>query len=278
MLGNTTGNLNFFFPEEFYMPEKSLEQYSQRVSKGLSYSACSSALIISCVRDCSNILERNLLCLEYTRSFFKNSHCFIYENDSKDSTKSILREYTFRHKSKILCENINTKRQNGTDIDRRIRMANVRNRCLKYAKSINKREKVDVVIVVDLDLLGAWSYTGLLNSLSYMQENNNTCFGSNSLYYNSGERLFFDTWAYRSMINHEVGNNFLRFERGQNPISVESCFGGLMLYPGSILKHDIRYTEDDCDHVTLHNQLRNYDYEIFLNPSQITLYNKHYYV
>ena len=51
----------------------------------------------------------------------------------------------------------------------------------------------------------------------------------------------------------------------------------MIIYPSSILENDISYTNEHCDHVTLNKQLTQLGYNIFLNPSQITLYSEHYY-
>ena len=65
--------------------------------------------------------------------------------------------------------------------------------------------------------------------------------------------------------------NLLHFNRGDDLVEVKSCFGGLALYKTSALSG--RYTDEDCDHVTLHKSLPC----MYLNPSQIVLYTEHYY-
>jgi hypothetical protein len=175
-------------------------------------------------------------------------------------------------------EKLSTNKLSDQSLERRVNMAYVRNKYLEHAKKKYKSGyKLDVIIVLDLDIIGGYSYTGLLNSLSYF--NNNTCIGSNSIYYQDNQRLYYDTWAYKDLNNKsEQDKNLMVFHRGENPFEVDSSFGGLMLYPSSILKHNIKYDSWDCDHVTLHKQLKDLGYKIYLNPSQIVLYSDHYYV
>ena len=48
------------------------------------------------------------------------------------------------------------------------------------------------------------------------------------------------------------------------------------IYKSEVLEQT-KYTKEDCDHVTLHSQIKKNGYKVWLNPSQITLYTKHYY-
>lgn len=268
-------NLNHFFPEDFYPPVSRV--YSLECSQGLQIASKLNILICGVVRDAGEILERNIKCIEHIRSYFNRSYVFIYENDSKDFSKNILEKYSKDGYSIVFkSETRGTKKLADKSLERRANMAYARNQYLEYAKTKAKYTKVDYVLVLDLDLYG-YSYLGLLNSLSKIDDK--SCIGSNSIIYQGNQRLYYDTWAYKDYSNlTEEQKNLMVFNRGEPLQRVHSCFGGMMLYPASILKHDIKYTEKNCDHITLHEQLVEKGYKIFLNPSQITLYSKHYYV
>ncbi len=96
------------------------------------------------------------------------------------------------------------------------------------------------------------------------------------------QRLTYDTWALRFLEDEKELDdrqaNLYQFERGQPSFEVASCFGGLAIYKPETFQTKAKYTDEDCDHVTFHNSLRQDGYKIFLNPSQITLYNKSQYV
>lgn len=264
------------FPEEFWPPVNS-KDYRQKCLVGLQRASKMDVLIVGCVRDAEPALERNLACLDHMRKFFRSSSVFLFENDSKDSTKNILENYCgTRYNSSFKSETRNTKRLADKSLERRVNMAYARNKYLEYAKSYKQRN-IDVIIILDLDLKGGYSYIGLMNSFYYI--NNQTCIGSNSIYYQDNQRLYYDTWAYEDSYKRtEEEKNLMIFHRAQEPFEVKSCFGGLMVYPSSILKHNIKYESWSCDHVTLHKQLKELNYKILLNPSQITLYSDHYYV
>jgi hypothetical protein len=158
-------------------------------------------------------------------------------------------------------------------------MAYARNKYLDYARRFAQQQRINYLIIVDTDLQGGWSYHGVLNSLGHKDWD---IIGSNSLYYYTSEdkvvRLFYDSWAFRALGNPEEIEdktvNVFKFHRGEDLIQVNSCFGGLGIYKPHILYLNVDYTEDDCDHPTLHNALCEKGCKIFLNPSQITLYNK----
>lgn len=268
---------NYFFVEDFFPPVS--KDYGLRCSQGLQIASKINAMFLGVVRDAQPALERNLMCLEHMRGFFNSSSVFLFENDSKDNSKEILDNYAKTHYNTIFSsEKLNTNKLSDQSLERRVNMAYVRNKYLEYAKKKYKSNyNLDLIIILDLDIIGGYSYTGLLNSLSYF--NNNICIGSNSIYYQNYQRLYYDTWAYKDSYNKiEQEKNLMIFHRGEKPFQVDSCFGGLILYPASILEHDIKYDIWSCDHVTLNKQLKDLDYKVLLNPSQIVLYSEHYYV
>ena len=259
-----------FFPEDFWPPAS--KDYAEKVALGFKICSKMNLLVVGCARDCEKQLEQNLLRIEFLRKFFHNSFVFVFENDSIDRTKILLDKY---HKSgyniSFKSETIGTKKLGDKSLERRKNMAYARNQYLNYAKTI--KDKIHIIIVLDLDLFG-FSYTGILHSLSHNKKN--SIYASNGLIYQDNQRLMYDVWAYRDLNNNE-GDNLLLFNRGEDLVKVKSAFGGLSIYPSSILDNNIEYTSNDCDHVTLNNQLTKLGYSIFLNPSQITLYSCHYY-
>jgi hypothetical protein len=122
------------------------------------------------------------------------------------------------------------------------------------------------VIVLDLDIIGGWSYDGVLHSLSYLslsqpafdsdtdefkayksidavtsngvltEPNNITPLEDRANWHHASDLLFFDTWAFRFhgqplILTKDVGiNNCIALWRGQPPFVVESNFNGLAIY------------------------------------------------
>jgi hypothetical protein len=205
----------------------------------------------------------------------------MYENDSTDGTKAALRNWANQNELVAFeSENVNSRTWEN-DLrgnDRKYWMALARNRYLEYARTYCERYRVNYIIIVDTDLQGGWSYHGILNSLGH---NNWDVIGSNSLYYhtekNKTMRLYYDSWAFRPLGHPEalsdVEANLFVWQRGEPMLQVNSAFGGLGVYHPHFLYEDVNYTAEDCDHPSLHNQLCEKGYHIFMNPSQITLYN-----
>lgn len=273
------------FPEsQFPCVKTHKEEYVRRLCKGKTRAEKSNILICGIARNTENNVIYDIARINKLRSYFKDSSVFIYENDSSDNTYQVFKtcsDFT------ILSEKRNPPPfTDPKGFDRRHYMAMARNEYLKYAKQYVKTNHVDFLIILDLDLLGGWSYHGVLNSIGQPDWD---VIGSNGIYYRPTNRpehphtrLFYDTWAFRYLDKPEPADdkqlNLLRFNRGEPLIKVNSCFGGLAIYRPQFLHENIWYNDYDCDHPTLHNKLVERGYEIFLNPSQITLYNRTEYV
>lgn len=271
-------SLNWYisqFPESQFVCVSNADEYKQRVIHGHTIASKSNVLICGIARNVAKNLHYTIARIERLRSYFNNSHVYIYENDSEDNTLDILNKTSYtieseRHDISIF--------DDPKGLMRKIWMAFARNKYIEYASKFCLSNRIHYVIILDTDLSGGWSYHGILNSLSYDDWD---VVGSNSILYQIENdrymRLFYDSWAFREYGNFEEINdsraNLFRFERGDSLIQVYSCFGGLAIYKPHFLYSGASYNSEDCDHVTLHSQLINLGYKIYLNPSQITLYN-----
>lgn len=274
------------FPEALFLPEFSRqEEYITRVFSGREIARNSRVLICGLVRDASNYscyLYHRLMAIA---SPFAQAHIILYENDSKDKTVDKLYDHFDERPNRlvtfeILSERLSKKR-NAQDKSsgRRADMAYYRNQYL--AKAYERLPAYDYMIVLDTDICGGYSYEGIYHSLTFMDKYD--AIGSNSLLYRvrdgNKERLYYDAWAFRQLgaetehLTTEV-NTKLQLKRGEPIFDVNSAFGGLAVYKKDLLcQHNPFYTDEDCDHVTLHKQLRAKGGRIGLNPSQIVLYS-----
>lgn len=276
---------NSQFPESLYPPIINKELYLSRVKSGGDIASFSNIGIIGLTRNSEKIIRTTLNRIHYLSKFFKSVKVLIFENDSIDSTNEIVTNFIDKVDNleiHLASKNLDTKyHEGGKEEVRRKDMSFYRNTCLSI---INRMEwDIEHLIILDTDLYGGFSYEGIFNSLGF--EDEWSAIGSNSLLYNeledkTLERLFYDTWAYRPIDswNDCCGEktNRLIFERGQEPIKVNSCFGGMCIYKYEDIK-GLSYDDSDCDHVTLHKKLKAKGKGIYLNPSQITLYNNHIY-
>ncbi|MFW5895477.1 MAG: hypothetical protein ACOCT9_01905, partial [archaeon] len=95
--------------------------------------------------------------------------------------------------------------------------------------------------------------------------------------------IYYDTYAHLDLdekfhINNKTFHDikkglFTRYNRGDQPIKVKSCFSGFTLYrTSSIISavYDMTPKNEknlECEHVRLHKKLEN----VFMNPSMINL-------
>lgn len=257
-----------FFPESFYLSNN--PNYIEEVLLGYERAKNINVLICGCVRNCEKELTRNFYRINALKPFFNTLNTFIYENDSEDGTLNVVKKWSTFHKTEKLRFQ---KHNRDKSLLRRQVMAYARNQYLSFART----QSYDLLIVMDMDLPGGFSSEGIFHTIGL--DFNKRCYGANSIVYDENSRLFFDSWAYRSYesTGEEDTINKLILHRGMSPIRVDSCFGGIGVYPYSVLKEDIEYKDYDCDHVTLHKQLRDIGYKIYINPSMISLYTETYY-
>lgn len=247
--------------------------------------------ICSIVRDCDKKLKKNIPVIEKIRSYFKSSVVIIFENDSQDRTKQILKEWT-KNSSNIFieCENFRTKTipdtilngVNGYFSSARItKMAEYRNNYLKKLEGIDFNP--DFVMIVDLDV-SKISLKGILHSFGIVELWDVICANGYSLS-PKFKRRYHDTYALvelgkenipqteESIKDNAIKWNFLK--KGQPLIPVYSAHGGLSIYRYDAIKN-LRYraiknedfiVEMRCEHFSFCNDIREKGFDrIYINP------------
>lgn len=259
------------FPEAMF-PPCNPKRYNELCRLGEKRSREKSIVICGLARDIENFHFIKSY-IERIGSMFKFYHVIIYENDSTNDTPQQLNAWADScNNVKVISEKLNKVRhEQDQSLQRRIDMAFYRNSYLKYALVY----KSDYVLVLDMDIKGV-SYEGILNSVAWDLD----VIGSNGFLYRKDKephKIYFDSWAYRGKgEDYTPKSNLLNFQRGESPVECDSVFGGAALYKSHVLK-DTEYQSWSCDHVTLHKQIRDKGYRVWLNPSQIVLYSNHYY-
>lgn len=267
------------FPEAyFHVDARCVEDYRTRLYFGQQNAANNNVLICGLIRNASDNFSYLRARIEKIGSMFNSYEVFLYENDSSDNTVPHLKNWQKKNNRVMFSSEKLDKKRHEQDhsLQRRIDMANYRNQYMAYIKGSNTN--YDKIIVLDTDLIGGYSYEGISHSMSF----NFPVIASNSILFRvkdgKVERLFYDAWAFRQLNQTEAHPdndvNLLVFNRGESPVKVNSAFGGMAIYDGMLLKQDsLFYDDTDCDHVTLHEKIRKLGIEIYLNPSQITLYS-----
>jgi len=254
----------------------------------------SSIIICSIVRDAEKGLHNNIPIIEKLVSNFKSWKIVIYENDSVDQTKTILKRWgkKFPDNIFIISENnhapIPTPNENNSGINpffsrKRIsKMAKLRNRYLDFIEDNNFY--ADYLMIVDLDVARI-DYSGLLDSFT-RKENWDaiTAFGYSTSPHL--KRRYHDTYALceknkadipqtEIMIQSLADEYALKCKDSSGLIPVDSAFGGAAIYRFNAIKglrYEVVENRDDrvevrCEHYSFNRQMasRGYD-KIYINP------------
>lgn len=288
--------MNTDFPEEYFKP---IDQcaFDATVSSGINLCIDKSILFCGVIRNVEKTLSRNLERILRTGSYFGEFDMFFYENDSSDRTKEILKTSDISNLH-FQCENNKfdyTQRHNDEGFTRCSRIAFARNKCVDFIKA--NRSKYDYIAVIDMDLIGGWSYLGFLNSIYVLREENVGCCTSygvlgdftgklplEQIDLEHHNHLMYDSFAFRRLGFYKpitskdmACHNKIKVKWREKPFNVRSNFNGLGIYKANVF-YDFHYVvtkQDKCEHISLHDHINNLGFKVVLNPSLITSYSQH---
>lgn len=207
-------------------------------------------IICGIVKNVGNILIPNLRLIHKLKDKFNKYKLIIYENNSIDNTKIILRNIK-DDKIKIIMEDIsdeeikeNSKIWAYTEItgsDHACRIENISNARNKLIDEINKEEynEFNVVVMIDLDSRG-FDIKEIENSIKFVAQNEKTVLTANSFPY-------YDYYALRSEPSHLLGpeiigdtfwelNKQLKIDKNGPFIKIYSGFNGIAVYNKEVFK------------------------------------------
>lgn len=269
------------FPEGKYLPVQNEEEYYRRVKEGYQVMSDSTVVICGLARDVKHSLETTgIFRIEYLASLFKDYYIITYENDSRDRTGGFLNSWAEKDPHKIsISENLNLSRFSGRETERTERLAHCRNICLDRIKK--DRPDFDYYIPIDLDLMGGFSYDGIAHSISH---DDWALMGSNGKNSIRKSIRYWDTFPHRDLKHHDLrisrtqmmryGGRYASLQRGDPLLEVNSCFGGMGVYKmKNIIDSEARYSGETSEHVIFNKKIKKHGGKIFVNPSQILLYN-----
>ena len=270
---------------------------SEEISAGKALMRNSSVSICSIVRDCEVNLKKNIPRVELLRSLFKESEIVVFENDSIDNTREILKTWEKESKnihvftdtfgSITIPSKKSIKGNPFYSIPRIEKMVFYRN---KYMTFLNTQGlKRDFVIIIDLDISG-FETDGVASSFGATTDWD--CISANGTSVSSRfKRQYHDAYALieydklnQVQTEQSIKLNRIRFSwlrSGMPLFPVDSAYGGLAVYKWSSIK-DIYYSyllNDDIrvqcksEHVGLHKKMKENGFgKIFINPSMNVRY------
>jgi len=268
-----------FAEENFPCPTELRAQYEERIRAGRKRMEESSAVICGLARDVCKFLPWTSARIERLGGMFRQYRVIIYENDSQDGTLGYLWAWQQENPAvTILHEQLGTPRwEQIPDLNRAAQMAYYRNQYLKHA--LHAYGNFDYLLVADMDLPDGWSYDGVANTFGHDGWDMVGSYGIQHMPYAGRRRypVFFDVWAFREVGRLEAYRlqeiNPRVYGRGEPLLPVWSCFGGLGIYRMEALHSGCDYDGSDCEHVTLHREMRQRGFgRLFMNPSQIVLH------
>ena len=246
---------------------KLFEKYSNNVNM----------VICGCARDNGKYLPIILNKIEEITQLCNDYYIIIYENDSKDNTLELLKEFEKKHKNKchIITEtNINKKYPIRTH-----RLAYARNTILDYLYDNNLDKTHNCYLNMDLDDVNVNLDVNSIKRV-FNSDLNWDVVSANQ------KKKYYDYWALRTeKYNKNCWNNGLcirnqylynwfdtknkkTINSNEPPLKVLSAFGGLAIYKMDKIKN-CRYngvdnnnningwqSKQDCEHVQFHKEIR----------------------
>lgn len=290
--------VSMYTPDTFPIPENLKIKYHRSVKNGFELSKTKKVVFAALVRDVEERMPYIERKVEKMGKMFGDYRILIVENDSTDGTRSYLLNWAKRNpRVTILGCGINakacsiksaTEKTDGHGVDRRriSKMVDLRNIYLNEIKNNEKLQKFDYAIFWDLDMISSVYMDGVANSMDYLENHHNTDVVCAYGIYRWGIfTLFYDTYALLNQGEqfhidmktvHDVRKGLweVKYDRGEDPVKVDSCFSGFAIYrissllPTSVF-YDMSSEENlECEHVRLNMKIKG---EKVVNPSMINI-------
>lgn len=235
-------------------------------NRGKKYSKKCHCIIASLLRDAEHSFPVAVKNIKSFSEIFKTVDVFILENDSKDNTRKLWKEYSNKCPSnvKIFVESpkkgkypktISHEHSNA----RIIKMVKLRNNLLEIIKE--KSRKVDYdkyIFITDLDIRGSLPKEGIYDTFYHFKDNRKyDAIGCNGIAWNC---FYFDDYAF-SKDNHNNKYPQLSVPIYKGLYPVKSSFSGGVFYKyNKLIKLKYKFKREGnnviCEHVPLNKQLK----------------------
>ena len=255
-----------------------LDSYNKHVNRGKFIAAASKIAVVSLARNCDSQIASSIDSIHKLHT--KEMKFFVFENDSSDNTKEIIKACSKKNTNFYFkTEDNKSEYLQDRSEKRTSALAKYRNKCISWVRKNCKN--FDMVIVLDLDADLGFSIDGIYNSISWLHNINDAGgIASYSLYarINEGEAIFahYDSFASRmndwQPTSEDLDQNNAWFRHlhpyiGSDPFHMRSCFGGLAVYKTEAFLSGEYGSDFGSEHVKFHKDLYDKGYKMYLNPS-----------
>lgn len=269
------------------------EDIMKDVERGYDIAKNESLVICGLARNVEKTIEKAKKKLEYIGSKFKDYKIVIFENDSEDNTREILKKWANVNKNvKLLeCEEFGSKNcklrtKKGYDLgmfsENRIqRMAIYREQYLDYIKK--NLNSYTYTLISELDLEGNQYIDGIFHSIGHPKD-------WDAIFINGRAPIqgipsifdiMYDALAYldisqefqdmdKSVIATSITKNLFnsnyKLFNSEELVEVKSAFNGYALYKTDSLVNCSYLGDTECEHINLHKCMYNNGGKLYINP------------
>jgi len=289
--------LSFYTPDTFPISDEGKDDYTSKCDIGEKYASTQNVIITSLLRDIVHRLPEIRKKAEKVGGMFKDYRILIVENDSTDGTRGELLSWAGENPKVVIlgcgygaeeCKLPKMPKTEGHGVDRpRIeKMVRLRNIYLEEIKLHYPAKEWPYTIMWDLDMIGSIYLDGIANTMGLMATGKDTDVVCSYGIYRWGiTTLFYDTYALLHLGEnfqiedktiHDIRKGWweAKYQRGDEPFEVDSCFSGFAIYKTSSFEDRDKKIEYDmsgpdnleCEHVRLNKKIKG---KKFVNPSMI---------
>ena len=235
-------------------------------------------VVVGCARDIMGFLPDTRIKLQMLKFLFKSCKIIIYENDSKDKTLDILKQWEKEHFIQLITE----KNVKGIRTERLARGRNI-----LYKEAM--KNDFDLFIVIDMDnVIEKLTYKSIVSCFNVKEDWAMVGANQTGQYYDMFALRTFDDWmpfdCWYCINIEDKGKDYCLDSRWRtipqdsDMIQVKSCFGGFGIYKRQYM-NNCSYgngvqiingkTIEICEHVEFNKCIIDNGGTIYINPQLI---------
>ena len=288
---------NYFNSDTVHFDDDVPLDIMQKSIYGLKIAKEKRIVFCGLARDIEKYIEKSIIKLEIVGKHFKDYKIIIFENDSSDNTRDLIKKNCARNNKIILlnCNNMNStecklKNRKGYDYgmlskERINKMAQYREQYLNYVKT--NLSDYDYMMVCDMDLSGNQCIDGIFTSIikpdwDAIYINGKTSFwgfyGLITITYDGLAFVNYNSEFKKNMSNLQYLLQIFLMNCGINDSNefyqVKSAFNGYALYKINSIKNSSYIGDYNCEHINLSKNIHNNGGKQYINKYWTGYFNQ----